>query len=45
MQRLHKPVEFIEYEHEDHVVQKPTNVIDLWERRIEWLARYREVQN
>jgi dipeptidyl aminopeptidase/acylaminoacyl peptidase len=40
LQRLHKPVELIEYEHEDHVVQRPANVIDLWERRIEWLGRY-----
>ena len=37
---LGKEVEFLEYEHEDHVLQQPVNVIDFWNRRIAWLERY-----
>jgi dipeptidyl aminopeptidase/acylaminoacyl peptidase len=40
LKRLGKDVEFLEYEHENHVVQQPVNVIDFWNRRIAWLERY-----
>jgi dipeptidyl aminopeptidase/acylaminoacyl peptidase len=44
LRRLNKEVEFLEYDHEGHVVQQPANVIDFWNRRIEWLNRYLEVK-
>ena len=40
LKRLGKDVELLEYEHENHVVQQPVNVIDFWNRRIAWLERY-----
>jgi len=40
LKRLGKDVEFLEYDHEGHVVQEPVNVIDFWNRRIAWLDRY-----
>jgi dipeptidyl aminopeptidase/acylaminoacyl peptidase len=40
LRRLGKDVELLEYDTEDHVVQQPVNVIDFWNRRIEWLGRY-----
>ncbi len=40
LRRLTRDVEFLEYEHEDHVLQQPLNVIDFWNRRIAWLARH-----
>ena len=40
LRRLGKDVEFLEYEHEEHVLQQPANVIDFWNRRIAWLQRY-----
>ena len=40
LRSLGKEVEFLEYEHEDHVLQQPVNVIDFWNRRIAWLERY-----
>jgi dipeptidyl aminopeptidase/acylaminoacyl peptidase len=40
LRRLNKEVEFLEYNHEEHVVQQPVNVIDFWNRRIDWVDRY-----
>jgi dipeptidyl aminopeptidase/acylaminoacyl peptidase len=40
LRRLGKHVELLEYENEEHVVQQPVNVVDFWNRRIEWLQRY-----
>jgi dipeptidyl aminopeptidase/acylaminoacyl peptidase len=40
LRRLGKDVELVEYENEEHVVQQPVNVVDFWNRRIEWLQRY-----
>jgi dipeptidyl aminopeptidase/acylaminoacyl peptidase len=40
LRRLGKDVEFLEYEHEEHVLQQPANVIDFWNRRIEFVGRY-----
>jgi len=34
LRSLGKELEFLEYENEDHVLQKPVNVIDFWNRRI-----------
>jgi len=45
LRRLGKDVELLEYDHEEHVVQQPVNVIDFWNRRIEWLQRYLKPQN
>jgi dipeptidyl aminopeptidase/acylaminoacyl peptidase len=44
LRRLNKEVEFLEYDHEEHVVQQPVNVIDFWNRRIDWVSRYLEVK-
>jgi dipeptidyl aminopeptidase/acylaminoacyl peptidase len=44
LRRLNKEVEFLEYDHEEHVVQQPANVIDFWNRRIDWVSRYLEVK-
>ena len=40
LKRQGKDVEFLEYDHENHVLQQPVNVIDFWNRRIAWLERY-----
>lgn len=40
LRRLNKDVEFLEYDHEEHVVQQPVNVVDFWNRRIDWVNRY-----
>jgi dipeptidyl aminopeptidase/acylaminoacyl peptidase len=40
LRRLGKDVEFLEYDYEEHVVQRPVNVIDFWNRRIDWVNRY-----
>jgi dipeptidyl aminopeptidase/acylaminoacyl peptidase len=40
LQRLGKEAEFLEYDHEEHVLQQPANVVDFWNRRIEWVNRY-----
>jgi dipeptidyl aminopeptidase/acylaminoacyl peptidase len=40
LQVLGKDVELLEYDHEDHVLQQPVNVIDFWKRRLDWLDRY-----
>ena len=45
LRRLGKDVEFLVYEHEGHVLQQPANVIDFWNRRIEWLERHLKPHN
>ena len=40
LQRLGKEAEFLEYDHEEHVLQQPANVIDFWNRRIDWVNRF-----
>ncbi|HEY3929101.1 MAG TPA: prolyl oligopeptidase family serine peptidase [Candidatus Koribacter sp.] len=40
LKRLGKDVEYLEYDHEGHVIQEPVNIIDFWNRRIAWLDRY-----
>ncbi|MBL8267711.1 prolyl oligopeptidase family serine peptidase [Steroidobacter sp.] len=40
LKRLGKMVELRDYEGEGHVLQRPDNVADLWQRRIEWIGRY-----
>jgi dipeptidyl aminopeptidase/acylaminoacyl peptidase len=37
---LNKDVELLEYDHEDHVIQQPVNLIDFWNRRLAWLDKY-----
>jgi dipeptidyl aminopeptidase/acylaminoacyl peptidase len=37
LERLNKKVEFRLYSEEDHVLIKPENVVDFWERRLEFL--------
>ncbi len=43
LQRLNKEAEFLEYDHEEHVLQQPANVIDFWNRRIDWVRRYLQI--
>ena len=40
LRRLGRDVEYLEYDHEGHVIQEPVNVIDFWNRRLVWLDRY-----
>lgn len=40
LRRLGKEAEFLEYEHEGHVLQQPVNVIDFWNRRIAWVDEH-----
>jgi dipeptidyl aminopeptidase/acylaminoacyl peptidase len=40
LRRLGKAAQLLEYDGEGHVIQNPLNVIDLWHRRMAWLARY-----
>jgi dipeptidyl aminopeptidase/acylaminoacyl peptidase len=40
LKRLHKEVEFLEYDNEGHVLQQPANVADFWQRRIDWMQRF-----
>jgi len=40
LQRLGKPVEYRLYEGEGHVISRAENVIDFWERRLEFLAEH-----
>ncbi len=40
LRSLGKEVEFLEYEHEEHVLQQPVNVIDFWNRRIAWVDEH-----
>jgi dipeptidyl aminopeptidase/acylaminoacyl peptidase len=38
LRRLGKPVEYLIYEDEDHIIQRTPDVIDLWQRRLEFFA-------
>jgi len=40
LERLDKPVEYRLYAGEGHVLNRRANVIDFWERRLEFLARH-----
>ena len=40
LRRLGKKVEYRQYENEDHVIQRRANIIDFWNRRIEWFEKY-----
>lgn len=40
LKRLDKEVEFLDYEGEDHVLQKPSNVVHFWRHRLEFLATH-----
>lgn len=40
LQRLGKPVEYRIYQDESHVMQHRANVVDFWNRRLEFLDRY-----
>ncbi|MGH9712836.1 MAG: prolyl oligopeptidase family serine peptidase [Candidatus Acidiferrales bacterium] len=40
LRSLNKDVEFLEYDHEEHVLQQPVNVIDFWNRRIAWVDKH-----
>lgn len=40
LRRLGKEVEYRQYENEGHVIQRRANIIDFWNRRIEWFEKY-----
>ena len=40
LKRLGNPVELIEYEQEGHVLQKPGDIADFWDRRIQFFKSY-----
>ncbi len=40
LERLEKPVEYRVYGGEGHVITTPANVVDFWERRLEFLAEH-----
>ncbi|WP_175597297.1 S9 family peptidase [Peristeroidobacter soli] len=40
LRRLGKTAELRDYEGEGHVLQRPDNIADFWERRLQWLDRY-----
>lgn len=40
LRRLNKTVEYRQYENEGHVILKDVNVIDFWNRRLEWFEKY-----
>lgn len=44
LRRLGRPVEFCEYPREGHVLQIPSNVVDFWNRRLEFLAAHLNLQ-
>jgi dipeptidyl aminopeptidase/acylaminoacyl peptidase len=44
LRRLGKRVEYRIYENEDHVIERPENVIDFWQRRLEFLDQHLGVQ-
>jgi dipeptidyl aminopeptidase/acylaminoacyl peptidase len=43
LKRLGKPVEYRIYENEGHVMTGKANVVDFWNRRLEFLERYLNV--
>lgn len=40
LRRLGKEVEYRQYEGEDHVISRKANVIDFWQRRLDFLAEH-----
>jgi dipeptidyl aminopeptidase/acylaminoacyl peptidase len=44
LRRLGKPVEYRIYENEGHVIHRPANVIDWWNRRLDFLAEHLDIQ-
>ncbi|HWN40842.1 MAG TPA: prolyl oligopeptidase family serine peptidase [Thermoanaerobaculia bacterium] len=44
LQRLEKPVEYRLYEGEGHVITRKPNVLDFWQRRLEFLAEHLDVK-
>jgi dipeptidyl aminopeptidase/acylaminoacyl peptidase len=44
LDRLHKSVEYRLYRNEGHVISQPSNVIDFWRRRLEFLAEHLHLQ-
>lgn len=44
LQRLGKPVEYRLYEGEGHVITRKPNVLDFWQRRLEFLAEHLDVK-
>ncbi len=44
LQRLEKPVEYRLYEGEGHVITRKPNVLDFWQRRLEFLAEHLDVR-
>ena len=44
LERLDKPVEYRLYESEGHVISRRENVLDFWERRLEFLAEHLELE-
>lgn len=44
LERLEKPVEYRVYEGEGHVITRRANVIDFWQRRLEFLAEHLDLE-
>ena len=44
LERLDKPVEYRLYEGEGHVISQRANVLDFWQRRLEFLAEHLELE-
>jgi hypothetical protein len=44
LRRLGKTVEYRVYRGETHVISRPANVVDFWKRRLEFLAKYLDLQ-
>lgn len=44
LERLEKPVEYRLYEGEGHVISQRANVLDFWQRRLEFLAEYLDLE-
>lgn len=45
LRRLGKEVEYRQYENESHVIQRKSNVIDFWNRRLAWFDKYLKARN
>ena len=44
LERLDKPVEYRLYEGEGHVISRRANVLDFWQRRLEFLAEHLDLE-
>ena len=44
LERLEKPVEYRLYEGEGHVISQRANVLDFWQRRLEFLAEHLDLE-